>query len=234
MVSNGMNRLATQGIILRRTDYGEADRIITFITPDYGKIRAIAKGVRKSKSKMAGGIELFSVSELHLIKGKGDIDTLTSTRLIKHFGRVVQDLDRTKLAYEFLKSINKTVEDNAGGDYFHILLDSLAALDEPRISLAITEVSFDMRILQILGHVPDFAVDKNGNSLKESDNFSFDFDSISFISNEQGLFNKNHLKILKLFAYNTPQSVAAVQGIGSLTSDVLPLVRSMSQQYIPN
>jgi len=51
-----MKRINTHGIVLARTDFGEADRILTFLTPDNGKVKAIAKGVRKQKSKMAGGI----------------------------------------------------------------------------------------------------------------------------------------------------------------------------------
>src|SRR5690606_35922194 len=108
-------------IILRRTDYGEADRIMTFLTREYGKIRAIAKGVRKAKSKMAGGLELFSISELHFIKSKGDIDTITSTRLHTHYGHIVKDIERTELAYTMLKIIDKTTEDQTGQEYFDIV-----------------------------------------------------------------------------------------------------------------
>src|SRR6476620_6614066 len=106
-----MNQLKTTGIILQRTAYGESDRIITFLTPDQGKVRAIAKGVRKQKSKMAGGLELFSISELQYIKGRGDISTLTSTRLQKHFGTIVHDLNRTNMGYEILRTIHKVTED---------------------------------------------------------------------------------------------------------------------------
>ncbi|MEK7561678.1 MAG: DNA repair protein RecO, partial [Patescibacteria group bacterium] len=81
-----MNRYITKGIVLSRTDYGEADRILSFLTIDHGKVRAIAKGVRKSKSKLAGGIELFSVSDLTLIIGRGELNTLISTRLVRHYG----------------------------------------------------------------------------------------------------------------------------------------------------
>ena len=57
-----MKQLVTEVIILARTDYGEADRILTVLSPEYGKLRLLAKGVRRVKSKLAGGIELFSVS----------------------------------------------------------------------------------------------------------------------------------------------------------------------------
>ena len=94
-----MKQIVTRGIILSRTDFGEADRILTILTHEQGKIRGIAKGVRKVKSKLAGGIELFSISQISFIQGKSDIYTLTSTRLEKHFGNIVHDIDRTMYAY---------------------------------------------------------------------------------------------------------------------------------------
>ena len=60
------SRKKTLTIVLRRTDFGEADRILTLLTPE-GKKTAIARGVRKPKSKLAGGIELFSLNEVVLI-----------------------------------------------------------------------------------------------------------------------------------------------------------------------
>src|ERR1700752_4542275 len=101
----------TSAIVLSRTSYQEADRILTLLTPDYGKLRVLAKGVRKSKSKMAGGIELFSIAEIGFIRGKGEMGTLTSSRLIKHFGTIVQDITRTTAGYEIIRVLNKTTED---------------------------------------------------------------------------------------------------------------------------
>ncbi len=229
-----MKQLSSSGIILRRTDYGEADRIITFLTSDFGKIHVIAKGVRRQKSKLAGGIELFSISEIHFIKGKSDLDTLVSTRLIKHYGTIVRDLKRTELAYDLLKSINKTVEDKAGSEYFAVLHETLAALDDERIPIVLAELSFAMRTLQLLGHVPEFATDSQGNALNESDTFVFDFESVAFRPAADGPFNKNHLKVLRLLAHNSPQTVVQVSGIEQLCEDLAPLVRSLRMQYVPN
>ncbi|MDQ3065319.1 MAG: DNA repair protein RecO [bacterium] len=228
-----MKHESANGIILRRINYGEADRIITFLTAEFGKIRAIAKGVRKQKSKMAGGIELFSVSELQFIKGKGDIDTLMSTRLIKHYGNVVKDLERTQLAYDFLKIIDKTVEDTAGNEYFMVLHESIAALDNVNLPITLSEMSFDMRVLQLLGQVPNFGVDSLGNPLDELAQYEFDFESVSFVASPSGQFNKNHLKVLRLMAHNSPQSMASVQGIGRLVDELKPMVRNLFSYYAP-
>lgn len=228
-----MIQFSATGIILRRIDYGEADRIITFLSSEQGKILVMAKGVRKQKSKLAGGIELFSVSELHCIKGKKDIDTLTSSRLINYYSNIVKDYDRTELGYKMLKIIDKTVEDGSGHDYFDMLNESLAALDSDKISLHLAEASFIMRNLQFLGHMPDFSVGKSGKQLDQDVNFEFDFESVNFVEAKDGPYNKNHLKVLKLLAYNSPQKVAAVQGIGKLTKDLKPLLVGLSNYYLP-
>lgn len=220
------------GIILRRTDYGEADRIITFLTRDHGKIRAIAKGVRKAKSKMAGGIELFSVSELHYIAGKGDIDTLTSTRLSAHYSEIVKHLDRTEQAYALLKLIDKTVEDKTGQEYFLVLHESLAALGDLRIDVLLIEISYTIRILQLLGNLPDFSKNPRGEALSPDTRYEFDFEAVSFIEKQDGSFEKNHLKTLKLLAHNSPQAMAAVQGVKQYVGDVAGLVRALRAQAI--
>ena len=106
-----MNRIVTKGIVLSRTNFGEADRILSFLTPDHGKIRAIAKGVRKQQSKLAGGIEIFSISDLTFLEGRSEINTLMSSRLDKHYANIVKNLERTTAAYELIRLTNKATED---------------------------------------------------------------------------------------------------------------------------
>ena len=64
--------IKTLAYVLRRTNYGEADRILNIITPE-GKKSVIVKGVRRAKSKMAGSVELFSLSELNIHFGKSEL-----------------------------------------------------------------------------------------------------------------------------------------------------------------
>ena len=92
-----MKQLSTRAIILKRISFGEADRILTVITPDYGKVSLLAKGVRRSKSKLAGGLELFSVSSITYIDGRSELKTVVSTQLLKHFGGVVKDIKTTMI-----------------------------------------------------------------------------------------------------------------------------------------
>ena len=86
------SRKKTLAIVLRRTDFGEADRILTLLTPE-GKKTAIARGVRKPKSKLAGGIEFFSLNEVVLIEGKSEMKTLSSARMCEFFGEILKDFE---------------------------------------------------------------------------------------------------------------------------------------------
>src|ERR1044071_4801314 len=124
-----MKQFTTQGIVLVRTDFGEADRIITFLTPDQGKIKTMARGVRKSKAKLAGSVEPFGLSDLSVIVGRGEINTLTSARLIKHYGNLIKDLERTNAGFELMSLTNKSTEDKPEEHYFELLDQALDGLN---------------------------------------------------------------------------------------------------------
>src|SRR5438045_828289 len=89
----------TTGIVLRRMNLGEADRIITILTRDHGKVRAVAKGVRRIKSRMAGHLELFGAVELMFAEGR-NLDIITSARLMRS-AELLSDTPKT-LGYAFL------------------------------------------------------------------------------------------------------------------------------------
>jgi len=226
-----MKTFRTQGIILSRTDYGEAARILTFITPDRGKVTAIAKGVRKPKSKLAGGIELFSVSDISFIPGRRDIDTIVSTRLIKHYGHIVKDLDRTNIGYSFIKKLNTATEDAAESAYFDLLNHAFQALDDDKIDLALVEAWFNAQLLRLAGHTPNLRTDTGGQKLQPGAKYDFDFEKMCFAAG-QG-FGADHIKFLRLlFSANQPRVLNKVAKAPVLAAACQPAVQSMLQAYI--
>jgi DNA repair protein RecO (recombination protein O) len=228
-----MRRFSTQGIVLARTNYGEADRILTFLTPDNGKLKAIAKGVRKQKSKLAGGIELFSISELSLIVGKSEINTLISTRLIKYYSQIVKDLDRTNLAYELIKITNKATEDNPEPAYFNLLNDCFQALDDDSIATELVQVWFYAQLLKLAGHSPNLSTEKSGDKLQAGQKYNFDHDAMCFIQNPSGSFGADQIKFLRLlFSNNQPKALRKVQGIEKLAKANQGLIQSMLSDHV--
>jgi len=193
-----MNQLNAQGIVLARTDYGEADRILTVLTPGYGKLRLMAKGVRRVKSKLAGGIELFSISDITFIRGRSEIGTLVSARLIRHYGRIIGDITRVQLGYELIKQLNKITEDEPEQAYFELLEHAFAALDDTNIDEPLIRLWFDAQLLRLGGHSPNLETDINGQTLRSEAMYVFDFDVMAFQSRADGPFTADHIKFLRL------------------------------------
>lgn len=234
-----MNQITTQAVILRRVDYGEADRILTLLTPDYGKLSLIAKGVRRVKSKLAGGIELFSISDISYIRGKRDIGTLVSARLQRHYGQIVRDVNRTMLGYDLIKQLNKATEDEPDTEYFELIDTAFAALDDPTIDLELIRVWFQMQLLKLDGHMPNLQSDTEGSRLAVDQHYIFSFDDMAFAARPAaddrpaGHFAADHIKLLRLgFAGTRPDVIQKVTGLPDLLSAVSPLVQAMAGTYI--
>lgn len=231
--SNCMKQLLTKGIILSRTDYGEADRILTLLTPNYGKLRLLAKGVRRVKSKLAGGIELFSISQITFIKGRGEIGTLVSTRLDKHYGNIVADLDRTMCGYDLIKILNKATEDEPEPEYFDLLQQAFGGLNDAGVPLPLTRLWFSAQLLRLSGHAPNLQTDTHRHKLQTEQNYNFDFEHMAFTPSENGRFNAAHIKFLRLaFGNYNANVLAQVQGCAELHETTAPLVTTMLQAYL--
>lgn len=228
-----MKQIVTRGIVLSRTDYGEADRILTVLTPDRGKLRLMARGVRKVKSKLAGGIELFSVSHITYMPGKGDIGTLVSTRLIDHYGRIVHDLGRVQLGYDLIKQLNKATEDEPEPEYFDLLQEAFKALDDSGVEIGLIKLWFQSQLLKLAGHAPNLQTDTAGSKLAPGQKYNFDFDEMAFSPHPSGRYSTDHIKVLRLcFSQPSPQVIHRVDGAGQLLPKIQPLIKTIADLYL--
>ncbi len=226
-------QFSTKGIVLTRVDYAEADRILCFLTNDHGKVHAIAKGVRKSKSKLAGGIELFSVSDLTFIVGRSELSTLISSRLVRHYGNIVRDLERTKQAYEFLRVINKATEDEPEPAYFKLLDQGLAALNDHSLDVDLTRLWFDMQLLKLAGHIPNLHTDSVGAKLAVSKNYSVNFEQMSFEPANGGQLSANHIKFMRIgFNASRPQTIHRINDAQTLALASAPIIQTMLRSHV--
>jgi DNA repair protein RecO len=223
----------TTAIVLTRTNFGEADRIITVITPDHGKLRLMAKGVRKSTSKLAGGIELFSISELSFIPGKGDIGTLVSTRLQKNFGNIVKHIDRTMLGYELIKRFNKATEDAAESEYFDLLAATLEALNNPDAHTDLVETWFNAQLVKLAGNSPNLKTDSEGMKLDSESNYAFDPDAMIFVKTQQGSYGASVIKLMRLFfCLESSEPLLQIKGVNAALPAAKLLIGTMLGQFI--
>jgi len=144
-----MKSYKVEGIVLKRINYGEADRILTIYTKRYGKIRGIAKGVRKLTSRKAGSLELFNNVVLFLVKGK-NLDIITEAQTIDLFRSWRKNLLRVGVAYYFCELTDKlTPDEQPNQEVFNLLKTSLSQLSKSPLSDLIK--SFEKSILTDLG-----------------------------------------------------------------------------------
>lgn len=182
-------------IILSRIDYGERDRILKMLCRDHGKVSALAKSVRTEKSRLAGGIELLSESEVSFVEGKTELRTLTGARLLQHFDKLTGDMQRMQQAFGFIKIVNDISDEAAGQEYYPVLLGGLQALNDSSYDPKVVEIWFNLNLMKLSGSEP------NLNSVSgEEESYSFDYDRQQFAASKSGSFTKNDLKLLRLCA----------------------------------
>jgi DNA repair protein RecO (recombination protein O) len=212
-----MRQVSTEGIILKRINFSEADRILTVITPDYGQVSLLAKGVRKSKSKLAGGLEIFSVSEINYIDGKSDLKTIVSTRLKMYFKNIVSNVERTMVAYDFMKLVESFSKHTETKEYYNLLKNGLSSLNEDSLEFKITEVWFYMNILTINGSGINLEKPQNKPAFSEEDNYDFSYDDMCFYTSKTGQFTPNHIKFIKLVnKADKPKKLMLIEKSGEL------------------
>jgi DNA repair protein RecO (recombination protein O) len=221
--------LRTDAIVLRRTNYGEADRILQVITPGNGKLSAMARGVRKEKSRLAGGIELFAVCNVVLHIGKGEIATLTGARLKTFYGQIMTDYDRIQFGYDAIKQVSRASDMIDEPEFYDLLLKSLEALDNLKIDLKVIEVWFYLRLAKLLGNELNTATDNNGMKLVEDARYNFDAYHQVFVFDEAGAYDANHIKLLRVMNHNDPRVVAKIANLGDLIDPCLRLAQIVAK-----
>lgn len=221
-----MSRLArTEAIILRRTDYGEADRILNLLTPT-GKMSAIAKGVRREKSKLAGGIELFAVTDLVVAQGKGSVGTVTSARLLKFYNHILRDLARLEFGYEAIRQTNRASEESPEPVWFDLLKLTFENLDDLEIDVRITATWFRLQLAILLGVGLNLATDTRGQRLVLDGRYNFDPGEMAFEPAPGGTYTSDHIKLLRLLSGSNPRIVAKVGGTVDLLDPALYVARA--------
>lgn len=153
-----MTYYKTQGVLLRRHNLGEADRILTLLTPDQGKIKVVAKGVRKGRSKMAGHLEPFVVVDLHIAKGR-NLDIITSARGQRYYNPAHSQLDQLALAHLLLEICDKVLtEQQPQPEAYALLAECLGAIEQGMDGNLVRHY-FYVKLLDSLGHKPEISSD---------------------------------------------------------------------------
>ncbi|HXF70662.1 MAG TPA: DNA repair protein RecO [Thermoflexus sp.] len=143
----------TEAIILRRSDFGEADRLLTILTPEFGKLRVLAKGVRKIRSRKAGHLERFMRTSLLLARGR-ELDLISQAEVIASHPHLREDLARSTMAHyvaELAEIFAPEGEESRA--LYRLLAETLDRLDaeaDPQRALRY----YELHLLELAGFRP--------------------------------------------------------------------------------
>jgi len=218
--------ITTRAIVLRRTNFGEADRILQLLTPE-GRRSVMARGVRKEKSKLAGGIELFAVTDVVLGEGKGELGILTSARLVHFYRHIIEDYDRLQFGYFVIQQITRASENVDEPEWFDMTADIFMALDSKTIPLALTQTWFYLRHASLLGHQLNLNIDTNGEKLTADRTYRYDVGEQGLRELSNGELTAEHIKLLRLISTRSLKVLAQIGGV----DDILPAILNVAREH---
>jgi DNA repair protein RecO (recombination protein O) len=146
-----------EAVVLRTHKLGEADRIVTMLSRQHGKIRAVAKGVRRTGSRFGARLEPFMVVDLQLYKGRS-LDIVQQAVTLGSYGAdIVHDYPRYTAATAMVEAADRLTEHEAGMQHYLLLVGALRSLSRAEHSPGLTLDSYLLRALSIAGWAPSFA-----------------------------------------------------------------------------
>lgn len=160
-----MRSFRIEAIVIKRRDIGEADKILTILTPHQGKISAVAKGVRKINSRRAAHIELLNHCVLNLHESR--IPIVTEAETLKHFSELKNDLYKAGLAFYVCELVDGLIpEHQENKQAFNLTLNVLRKLENDENPKALIK-NFEQELLTLLGFWPQ----KQQLAIQDSDAF---------------------------------------------------------------
>lgn len=226
-----MNKqVKTKAIVLKRTNYGEADRVLQLITP-LGKMSVLARGVRKEKSKLAGGIELLATSDIVVSQGKGELSLLTSSRLEKFYSDILQDYDRLEFANLVIKNVSKFSENVEEPVWYEMTKEVFESLNNKNIPIRIIQAWFYLRIAAYQGHELSLIYDIEGNKLYPEENYFYDSENQGLSNKSNGPITSEHIKILRILNNRPIATIMNVGGIDKYFDAVYKTAREHAAVY---
>jgi len=152
-----MSTYRTEGVILRRSDFGEANLLLRIFTRDFGKIEAVGRSARKAKGKLKGHLEPFLYSDFVLARGK-KMDTVANSFVIKAFLNLRSDMETAILTSAVLEIADRmTMENYRDEKMFNLVLETMNFFDETSLSrekMRLTLLFFEINALALSGFAP--------------------------------------------------------------------------------
>lgn len=222
------NDIRTKAIVLRRTNYGESDRILNLLT-EKGVISCIAKGVRKEKSKLAGGIELFCLSEVTIHEGKNNkLGVLTSAKMLEPYQKITLKLEELELGSTVLKTVSKVAENTSGPEYFLLVKQILQALDVG-VNPELVETWFWFNFAKTSGEQINLLRDTDGEKLDALKSYVWDSTELALRPQIGGNITANEIKLMRLILSSDLKTVSRVNDIAKHLPSLLYIAKTINK-----
>ncbi|MBR2587225.1 DNA repair protein RecO [Candidatus Saccharibacteria bacterium] len=223
------NDIRTKALVLRRTNYGEADRILNLLT-EQGLISAIAKGVRKEKSKLAGSVELFTLSEITLHKGLNNkLCVLTSAKMLEHYDKIPYKLSELELAGIVMKQIARFAETSSGPEYFDLLKQVLSALNAG-VNPELVETWFWFNLVRTNGEQVNLLTDTEGKKLDPFKTYVWDSTESALREQLGGNVRAEEIKIMRLMLSSSLKTTSRIKDIAPKLPTILYIAKTINKQ----
>jgi DNA repair protein RecO (recombination protein O) len=211
-------------IVLHRTNYGESDKIATVLTSEGQKLSIIAKGVRKPKSKLVCAVELFCVCDITTVTGKSSLATVTSAKMHKQYTSFLNDLDKVNFAYDIIKYVYKTTDNNLEPAFFTALSSALKSLHN-EMSLPLVSLVAWSHLLQLQGSGLQLKKQTSGKPFKEGLKYAFDFENGGFVESVTGVFEPEHVKLVQLAQRHSAEQLTVALNSSQYAADLQPVIK---------
>ncbi|HEX7456011.1 MAG TPA: DNA repair protein RecO [Candidatus Nanoarchaeia archaeon] len=228
---------SAEGIIIKRINFGEADRLITFLSRYKGKFTAIAKGVRKVASRRGPNLELLNHVKVYFAVGK-NLDVVTEVQTLTTFRKIKDDLFKIGFSFHLTEMVDEFLAEGQGGrQIFNLLLKTLNLLQEEENPEKVKVIlhAFDLKFLENVGYKPQLlSCAKCSAKLGSEQNFfSAEFGGIIGQNcRENSLFStpisQDAIKVLRFLQSKGWQDIKRLLVDASLNSEV----ESLSRFYI--
>ncbi|HLY32415.1 MAG TPA: DNA repair protein RecO [Ktedonobacterales bacterium] len=233
---------ATEGIILRRSDFGEADRILTIFTPAYGKVRAIAKGSRRTTSRLAGHLEPFTRTQLLLATGR-DLDIVTQAEARERLDALRGDVWHATGAWYTAELVDRFLEESDPHPRFYTLF--IETLRRMETGARAHEVArswlalrfFELRLLSEMGYQPNLHHCVNcDNPLRPEENgYSPDLGGAlcsNCLHQAARRISLNALKIMRLLQTTEWDALPRLRMDAALQNEIETLLRATLRYHL--
>jgi len=227
--------IKARGVILKEQDFKEADKILTIYTKELGKITALAKGVRKTKSKLAGNLQQFSEIELYLAPGKS-FYIVCGAETKERFLNIKKDLSKIADAFYISELVDKfTTDGQSNVKIFQLLYYAFSRFDKNTKNKDLFLAAFELKLLEYLGYKPQTkSCVQCQNNLGQNEKVFFNVRLGGVLCpncqthKDSFPIDRSTAKIINLIFQNKFDTIVAIKNLGNF----LPEIKNLNHKFL--